>query len=99
MDTDRSPTHGLRLTLELERGASGASLRYLGAVRAAEGDIPVVADVSIDADQVAVQLSTLGMPLDDGLAKLAAPLIRAAVRSAVVRGQPPPRRVQRWREP
>jgi hypothetical protein len=99
MDAPQSPTNGIRLTLELERGSEPARPRYRGALRSVGGETALVAALSIDGDQVTVEVASETGPLDAALAKVVVPLVRSAVRSAVVRGQTPPRRIQRWREP
>lgn len=98
MDAPPAPEHGVRLTLELERGLDPARPSYRGEVRSPAGTKHVHAAVRLDGEQVTVELESGDGPLEEALAKVVRPLVRSAVRSAVVRGLPPPRRIQRWRE-
>lgn len=100
MTEDPPPSNGVRFTLELARGGADGRYEYRGAARIAERDIALKVDVVVDGESISVFAAALP---DSGerekkLEKVALAFVRTAVRSAIVRGQSMPRRVQRCRE-
>lgn len=100
--SEAAPDHGVRFTLELARGAAEAQVhRYRGAARLANGEVALEVEVRVDGDEVAVTAAASSCEdaaLGGRLARAVVPLVRTVTRSAAVRGQPLPRRIQRWRE-
>ncbi len=99
MTPEPTPENGVRFTLELQRSAPNGPYAYRGAARIAEQELALNVTVSVDGETVTVTGAAppAADELHQKLAKLALALVRTAVRSAVVRGQAVPRRVQRWR--
>ena len=95
---------GVHLDLVLDRDHTSDRLVYRGEVTLAD-TAPVAIDVVVCRapsgaaanDRWTASANPAGA-LDASLMKMAEALTRSAVRSCVVRGQPPPRRVRRWRE-
>jgi len=102
MSAEAGPGHGLRFTLDRTRGDATGPCRYTGTVLGSDVEIRLEATVALEGDDVKVEVfgePLVGSPEDAArLARAAIPLLRTVVRSAVVRGQLPPRRIQRWRE-
>lgn len=96
MDAPAAPDHGVRFTLELERGAGVDHGSYVGAARLPGRDVALAFDVHVAGDVVTVS-SRCAEGTDTRLVTVAGTLLRTTVRSAMVRGQALPRRVQRWR--
>ena len=102
MSDDGGPERGLRFTLDRSRGDSTSPCRYTGSARGADLEVRLEATVFVEGEDVKVEVA--GEPVQGSaevavrVARTAVPLVRTAVRSAVVRGQAPPRRIQRWRE-
>jgi hypothetical protein len=98
--SETNPENGVRFTLELLRGAKDGRYRYSGFARKSATEIPLTVDVVVTGEEVAVSASAAedAGEIGKALAKVAVPLVRTAVRSAVVRGHSVPRQVQRWRD-
>lgn len=99
--SEAAPVHGVRFTLELGHADEGGA-RYRGRALGPGLAVELEARVTRSGDDVSVEVvgeATEGTSSEAAtIAKLAGPIVKTAVRSAVVRGQPPPRRIQRWRE-
>ncbi|MBM4376858.1 MAG: hypothetical protein FJ095_17385 [Deltaproteobacteria bacterium] len=102
MSADPGPDHGLRFTLDRRRGDTTGPCRYSGSVLGSDLEVRLEATVALEGEDVKVEVvgePVVGSPEDAArVARAAIPLLRTVVRSAVVRGQTPPRRIQRWRE-
>jgi hypothetical protein len=86
------PDHGLRLELVLDVDASSPERAiYRGALHRPSESVAVRAVATRDGVEVSLD------PKDDELVKIVAPLVRAATKAELVAGDPPPRKIVRWR--
>lgn len=84
------PAHGLRF--RLERHEPESPLVYSGEIATPERDFAVRAEVSPEGE---IAVTTEGGP---DLAEKTRLLVRTVLKHAASEGQPPPRRIQRWRD-
>ncbi|MEQ9324856.1 MAG: hypothetical protein RIF41_37160 [Polyangiaceae bacterium] len=105
------PDRGVRYVLDRERGddpsddevGQGARFRYRGRIEGDDAGWPLEVEVTTGAstpDGLRVNAVVSGAPEETVTAheKMAAAMVRAAVRRALKEGLRPPRRIQRWRE-
>jgi plasmid stability protein len=87
------PTHGVRLEVVLDPDASvdGRAI-YRGRLHEREASRAVVALATRDGVEVTLD------PDDEALRKSVTALVRAATKAELVAGDPPPRKIVRWRE-
>ncbi|MFO0551691.1 MAG: hypothetical protein U0271_25115 [Polyangiaceae bacterium] len=89
---------GVRMDARLvsfEPRDEGGRAVYRGRFVTRELDVPFEAVATIA--KVDIQLLGEAGALESTLVKLAAPLLRAATRVELAAGEPPPRRITRWR--
>lgn len=93
----RRPSAGARYVLERVGEAKG-SVVYRGFVHLPDADVPieVVCGEGVSA-QVEADAVPAGGPEAAALARVAAALVRTAVRAAAASARTPPRRITRWR--
>jgi hypothetical protein len=89
-----TPETGVRIDVSRPRDA-GPPWRYEGEAVTAGGRVPVTAVVSAEGNVVVELASETGLP--ETLHERLRLLLRAAYRHAREDGQPPPRRIVRWR--
>jgi len=92
----------VRFVLTHERG-SESPLIYSGRVETPERSLPIEVRVSVGAETADGLEAIAAMPEAAaeeraGLERVAAAMVRSAVRSALRQGRRPPRRIQRWRQ-
>ena len=98
----KPPDNGQRFVLDHERGSDEPFI-YRGTVETAERSIAVEVRVRL-ATQSADGLDAVGSAPEAAdedraeLERLAAAMVRSALRSALKQGRRPPRRVKRWRQ-
>ncbi|MBL9027479.1 MAG: hypothetical protein JNL21_35130 [Myxococcales bacterium] len=86
------PEHGLRVEIVLDEAASTPERAvYRGALH--EPDRSRQLEAVATARGVELTLD----PNDDALVRVIAPLVRAATKAELVQGDPPPRKIVRWR--
>ncbi len=92
------------MRVEVVRGADDLSgvLIYRGHAHTPQTSWPVEVRVSIDAAKASIDRGDaaspeLASPDLDALEKSVSALVRAATRSHLVDGRPPPRKIVRWR--
>lgn len=97
------PDRGVRYVLDRVPGEGESSFHYRGRIEGDEGGWPLEVEVTTGAetpDGLGVTALVRQAPAERAAAheKLAAAMVRAAVRRALKEGLSPPRRIQRWRE-
>ena len=98
-----TPDHGQRYVLTRSASASpDGPVVYEGEIVSGEGSWPLTVEVTTGASTPDGLLVTARSELPDAeraaREKLAAAMVRAAVRRAFKEGLPPPRRINRWRD-
>lgn len=86
------PEHGIRLEIVLDLEASSPERAvYHGALHRPAETLVVQAVATRDGVDISLE------PNDDELVKVVGPLVRAATKAELVAGDPPPRKIVRWR--
>ena len=89
---------GVLLQLLLQQGWTSERYVYRGDVTLAPEPAVAIEVVVTSQGRWKAEIVGEAASLDGAIATLVTSLTRTAVRSCVVRGQRPPRRVRRWRE-
>jgi hypothetical protein len=91
------PEQGMMLELLLQPGWTTDCYRYEGSLELGPKQVlPLQVNVR-GGEKWQAEVQSQGGGIDAKLASVLGSLTRSAVRSCVVRGQRPPRRVRRWR--
>ena len=91
------PEQGMTLELLLQPGWSEEHYAYRGTVALGTDETLHLEVVVRGGEKWQAEVCSGDGPVDEKLASVLGSLTRKAVRSCVVRGQRPPRRVRRWR--